>query len=395
MPMKNDGSPIRICFIVDAAYAGGAEKYVSLLASGIDRDAFEPIVLAKTNPRLDVWCGRLAASGVKIVRAPMGLPYRPRDAFAIWEELRRAAPHAVHINMPGPYDGQMGLLAPLARAAGSAAVVVTEHLPRVEPLWKRALVKRVSYSFVDRVLTVSRSNLAHLVGRHGVPEYKTAAVYNGIPKAYGSRRDEWRDVARGSFGLGSSDAGIVFVGSLVERKGMGILLDALGALRGGGWRLLVVGGGEERDAYEAVAREKGLRDKVEFLGELPESEVEKTLCASDLLVLPSFIEGMPYVVIEAMACSLPVVASGIDGIPEATPDGEAGILVPPGDADALRTGVARLLGDAPLRTRLGAAGRRRFERLFTLERHLEEMESMYADLVGVRRRQQGGGVRGR
>ncbi len=59
--------------------------------------------------------------------------------------------------------------APLARAAGSAAVVVTEHLPRVERLWKRALVKRVSYSFVDRVLTVSRSNLAHLVERHGVP----------------------------------------------------------------------------------------------------------------------------------------------------------------------------------------------------------------------------------
>jgi len=67
----------------------------------------------------------------------------------------------------------------------------------------------------------------------------------------------------------------------------------------------VIGGGGERDAYEAAAREKGLRDRVEFLGELPESEVERTLCASDLLVLPSIIEGMPYVVIEAMACSLP------------------------------------------------------------------------------------------
>jgi glycosyltransferase involved in cell wall biosynthesis len=69
--------------------------------------------------------------------------------------------------------------------------------------------------------------------------------------------------------------------------------------------------------------------------------------------------------------------------------------VPPGDADALRSGVARLLGDAALRTRLGAAGRRRFEGLFTLERHLGEMESMYADLVGLPRRHRGGGVRGR
>jgi glycosyltransferase involved in cell wall biosynthesis len=391
--MKNDRSPIRICFTVDAAYAGGAEKYVSLLASGIDRDAFEPIVLARANPRLDDWCGRLAVSGVQVVRAPMDLPFRPRDAFSIWEELWLAAPHVVHINMPGPHDGQMGLLAPLARAAGSAAVVVTEHLPRVEPLWKRALVKRFSYSFVDRVLTVCRSNLAHLTERQGVPEYKTAAVYNGIPKTYGSGRDEWRETSRRSLGLRTSDIGIVFVGSLIERKGMGILLDALGGLRADGWLLFVIGSGEERGAYEVVAREKGLDERVRFLGDLPESEVEKALCACDLLVLPSFIEGMPYVVIEAMACSLPVVASCIDGIPEAAPDGEAGILVPPGDADALRAGVARLLGDESSRTRLGATGRRRFERLFTLERHVGEMESLYADLVGFPRGR--GGDRGR
>jgi glycosyltransferase involved in cell wall biosynthesis len=145
----------------------------------------------------------------------------------------------------------------------------------------------------------------------------------------------------------------------------------------------VVGDGEGREEYEGLARSRGLDDRVAFLGEIPEPDVEKVLFGSDVLVLPSFIEGLPYVVIEAMACSLPVVASRVDGIPEAVPDGEAGLLVPPGDADALRDALSKTAGDGPLRARLGAEGRRRFERLFTLERQVAVMQSLYAGLSGV------------
>jgi glycosyltransferase involved in cell wall biosynthesis len=381
--MKKDNTPIRVCFTVDAGYAGGAERYVYLLATALDREEFDPVVLAKTCPKLDEWCARLAGAGVSVLRVPMDVKSRPRDAVRIWEALRTAAPRVVHVNMPGPYDGQMGLIAPLARAAGVAGVVVTEHLPRVERLWKRALVKTASYAFADRVVTVCRSNLSYLVERHGVPEYKTEAVYNGIPESYGRRREEWREKMRRLLGLRASETGFVFVGSLVERKGLGVLLDALGGLRASPWRLAVVGDGEGREEYEGLARSRGLDDRVAFLGEIPEPDVEKVLFGSDVLVLPSFIEGLPYVVIEAMACSLPVVASRVDGIPEAVPDGEAGLLVPPGDADALRDALSKTAGDGPLRARLGAEGRRRFERLFTLERQVAVMQSLYAGLSGV------------
>jgi glycosyltransferase involved in cell wall biosynthesis len=258
---------------------------------------------------------------------------------------------------------------------------VTEHLPRVERLWKRALVKGASLAFADRVLTVCRSNVHYLVARQGVSERKAEAVYNGIPEAYGRRAEELRGRMRALLGLRSSEAGIVYVGSLVERKGFGVLLDALGGLRAAPWRLFVAGGGG-REEYERLARSLDLDERVVFLGEIPEADVEKVLAASDILALPSFMEGLPYVVLEAMACSVPVAASRVDGIPEAAPDGEAGLLVPPGDSAALRGALARLVGDSRLRAALGRAGRERFEKLFTLERHMAKMESIYAELAG-------------
>ena len=312
----------------------------------------------------------------------MELPFRPHHAVFVRAALRRIEPQIVHVNMPGPYDGQMGLLAPLSRIAGSAGVIVTEHLPRVEWLWKRALVKGFSYHWVDRVLTVCFANVPHLTGRQRVPEHKVEVVYNGINGGYGSVGGAARKQTRRRLGLDQGTAGLVFVGSLIERKGLGVLLDALGGLPGGGWRLLVIGTGDRDEWYRRKSLETGMGDRVRFLGALPEGEVEAVLAASDVFVLPSFMEGMPYVILEAMACSLPVIATRVDGIPEAAPDGEAGLLVPPGDVAALRSAIRRLLEDGVLRTELGESGRRRFERLFTLERHIARMESLYIGMVG-------------
>ena len=384
-PSSTSGQRIRVCFAVDASYAGGAERYILLLASGLDRAVFEPFVLARTGEALDAWCESVTARDIEVVRVPMNMPFRPHHVFRVVSRFSAMAPDIVHVNMPGPYGGQMGLLALLARAAAGARVVVTEHLPRVEYLWKRGLVKGISYSCVDRVLTVSRSNVPFLVGRQRVPEHKIRVVYNGVPAAYGSHRDEWRGAARRELGLDDDTAGIVFAGSLIERKGVGVLLDALDGMSREGWRLFVIGTGNDGPLYERAVKERDLEQFVKFLGDVPEERVERILCASDLLVSPSFMEGMPYVVLEAMACSCPVVATNVDGVPEAAPDGEAAILVLPGDPRGLRAAIERLLGDAALRRTLGGNGRRRFERWFTLDRHVEQMESVYLDLVAERR----------
>lgn len=372
---------MRLCFAVDAPYAGGAERYVSLLASGVDRQLFEPFVLAKDAAGLDGWSRELTASGVPVTRVPMDLPFHPSHVFPLMSALRRIAPHVVHVNMPGPYDGQMGLLAPLSRLAGCAGVVTTEHLPRVERLAKRAAVKALSYAFVDRVLTVCRANEPYLAGRQGVPAHKIGVVYNGIRATYGSGRHGKREERRRALGLEPGGFGLVFVGSLEDRKGLGVLIEGLAGVAGADWRLFVVGTGERESAYREISRERGIGDRLRFLGGLSEEEVEGVLCASDALVLPSFMEGMPYVILEAMACSLPVIATRVDGIPEAAPDGDSALLVEPGDAAGLGAAIRRLADDEPLRKTLGERGRRRFERLFTLDRHISRMQSIYFDLV--------------
>jgi glycosyltransferase involved in cell wall biosynthesis len=370
---------------VDASYAGGAERYVSMLAGGLDRSVFEPMILARRGTGLDRWCEELSDHGVTVVRVPMDMPFRPHHAVPVYRSLQSLLPHILHINVPGPYDGQMGLLAPLARMAGCPRVIVTEHLPRVERLWKRAVVKRIAYNWVDGVLTVCRSNVRYLIERQRVAADKIDVVYNGIPSAYGSRRNERRTDLRDLLGLQEDTVGIVYVGSLIERKGIGMLLEALSRIEKNRVRLFVIGTGDDRAAYEDTARRLGLHDRVSFRGDVTAGEVEDTLCAADLLVAPSFMEGMPYVILEAMACSLPVVASRVDGIPEAAPDGEVGMLVPVGDTETLREAIERVIGDAHLRHILGQKGRKRFKELFTLERHIARMQLHYLKVLQGRR----------
>jgi len=374
---------IEVCYIVDALYAGGAERYVALLAGALDRGRFAPSVLMKKGAAMETWRREMLARGIPVTEIDMNLPFRPPDAFTVFAALERLRPDIVHVNIPGPYDGQMGLAAPLARFAGASGVVVTEHLPMVERLAKRAFVKGIAYRWVDRVLTVCRANVPYLIERQKVPAAKIEVIHNALPAGFGRGKDFDRGSARENYGLMPGCAGIAFVGALSERKGLPVLLRALQLLETKGWRLLVAGDGEERGRYERAASDMGLGERVRFLGNVPEREVERLLRAADVLVLPSYMEAMPYVILEAMACALPVVASGIYGITEMTVDGETGILVPAGDSERLSGALRALLADDALRRRMGENARKRFEKYFTLDRQIDKIQSVYLQLAGL------------
>lgn len=163
---------------------------------------------------------------------------------------------------------------------------------------------------------------------------------------------------------GSEDGGrdsfhLVFVGRLAGVKGAPLLLDAVARLAAArpGLRLTLVGDGPERPALEARAAELGLGARVAFTGYLTQDQVADTLARADALALPSFAEGVPVVLMEAMATGLPVVTTRIMGIPELVEDGVSGLLVPPGDLDALTAALDRLAGDPAGAAAMGRAGR--------------------------------------
>jgi glycosyltransferase involved in cell wall biosynthesis len=302
---------------------------------------------------------------------------------AIARALESYAPQVVHINMPGPYDGQNGLLAPVARMAGARAVVVTEHLPMVRRWWKRALVKRLAYRFVDAALTVAEANVPFLVDRQRVPKEKVRVVHNGLDERFGMAA-AGRDGLREDIGVAAGRVVIAFVGNLLRHKGLHRVVRALLELGSDDWHLVIVGTGPEGERSRARLVREGLEGRATFLGRLSPRDVESVLSAVDVLALPSTIEGMPYVILEAMASGVPVVAGDVFGIPEMIDDGVHGFLVDPTDRSALSLALGRLVTDEALRRRMGAAARERFQREFTLSRQVRAVESVYLEALGLR-----------
>jgi glycosyltransferase involved in cell wall biosynthesis len=171
---------------------------------------------------------------------------------------------------------------------------------------------------------------------------------------------------------------ILFVGRLATVKGVRILLDAFARICEAHpeARLTLVGDGDERAAIEAHARALGCDNAVRFAGYLNQDEVADELARADLFALPSFAEGVPVVLMEAMAARLPVLATRVAGIPELVEDGVAGRLVPPGDVAAFATALDALLRDPEGRAAMGAAGRARVESEFHIEMEARKLGRM-------------------
>jgi len=147
-------------------------------------------------------------------------------------------------------------------------------------------------------------------------------------------------------------------------------------------RLHLVGNGPELAACRELVREMGLGDRVVFLGE--RFDVPALLSQSQVFVLASRHEGLPISILEAMRAGLPVVATGVGGIPEAVENGVTGLLTPRGDASALASALGALLADSALRARMGASGRQRFLRHFTADRMVGDTRAIYNELLEER-----------
>nr|WP_255616501.1 glycosyltransferase [Microvirga puerhi] len=170
---------------------------------------------------------------------------------------------------------------------------------------------------------------------------------------------------------------LLFVGRLQHQKGIDVLLRAMTQVASPDMELLVVGDGPERNMLKAMAREFAIQDNVMFHGWADRSELPILYQSADIFVLPSRDEGMPNVLLEAMASGLPAIATRISGSEELVVDGETGFLVPPDDANTLANAISLLSADSSLRENLGRNARVRVEREF----NWRAVAEAYLDLV--------------
>ena len=170
---------------------------------------------------------------------------------------------------------------------------------------------------------------------------------------------------------------LLFVGRLTPIKGVRVLIEAfaLACRDRPGLQLALLGDGTDRRELEALAAPLG--DRVQFLGYGSQQDVARELAASDALVLPSFAEGLPVVLMEAMASARPVIATAVAGVPELVEDGVSGLLVPAGDMAGLAAQIGRLADDADLRRRMGQAGRRKVVAEFDIRQEAARIGALF------------------
>lgn len=183
----------------------------------------------------------------------------------------------------------------------------------------------------------------------GIDPRRTTVVPNPAPEAPALPP---RDELRASF-CSPDRALLAFAGRLTEQKDVGTLLAALRRLPGA--TLALLGDGPERERLERLARELGLGERTQFLGAGGREDVLRLSRAADAVVLSSTWENLPHTVVEALSVGTPVVATSVGGVPEVVEDGVNGLLVPPGDVEALAEALRRVTEEPGLRDRLAAA----------------------------------------
>jgi len=287
------------------------------------------------------------------------------EAVALLEWAVRAGVRHVHVHFANP----AATVAMLAAASGKIEFSVSVHGPDVfydvagslleEKVRRARFVRCISY--------FCRSQLMRLVPH--TEWHKLHIVRCGVDPLVFCRRPAQRNTA----------PNIICVGRLVPAKAQHLLLAACKTLRDRGhkFRVTFLGDGADREALKTLALQCCLAECTTFtLGVKPE-QVNEHLDRADIMVLPSFAEGLPVVLMEAMAKEIPCVSSRIMGIPELIEHEQNGLLTAPSDLDDLVAQIERLLQDGDLRARLGREGRKKVVAEFILERTAELMYALF------------------
>ena len=225
--------------------------------------------------------------------------------------------------------------------------------------------------FVVTVSEHNRAHLARLCGDHAGA--RVQRLYNGVDLA-----------AFGDAPVGDPGR-ILCVARLVEKKGIADLIDACARLRARGIRFScrIIGDGPLRAPMAQRIRDLDLGEQVCLVGALPHERVTEELAGSGLLALPCVVardgnrDGLPTVILEAMASARPVISTRVTGIPEMVEDGVTGFVTEPGDPESLAGAIARLIEDPPLARRMGEAGRRRAEERFSLSTNVGLLHELF------------------
>lgn len=376
-----EAGKIRLLLVESGRAVGGTERVVWELATRLPAARFDVHVWLSPDPGVDEFADALAHAGIAVDRvAEVDRRFDVKGMLATWSRLRRLRPDLLHVHHVWPAADRY--LALIARAARVPHLVVTEHIVGRSHSSGQRMLKRDELSRAEAVTAVTGAIAETLARDYGIEPGRVRIVPNGADPPEVEREAEVARRWRERFLPTPLKPLWVVAGRLEEQKGHDVLFDALARLvaKGVDFTLAVAGEGSRRSWLEQQALSRGLAPRVQFVGQL--DDVAGLLAAADAVLLPSRWEGLPLVLLEAMARGRPIVASAVGGVPDAIEDGVHGTLVPPGDAEALAAALEQLHRSADRAWRHGRAAAQRVRERYTWRAVVDEFEAVYDDVLG-------------
>ncbi len=367
----------KILLVIGQLGFGGAERQLLYLLQGLDRSKFNPLVCVLKPGEMIPEFQSIDVPIVNLKRYP------PRyDILRLLSFLaltRRWRPDLIHSVLGN-------IFAFIAAQICGVPHLISERNIEPPTCEDKNLLQRwmepVMFSRADAIVANSQAGAAIAERTKGARPEKIYVVPNGIDtKAFDTLRSP--QAMRRQLELHQDRFTIGIIGSIVgNRKDHATFLRAMQSLTqrcGPKFQVVCVGGGPKLEEARSLARQLGLGDRILFTG--VRADVPEILSALDLVVSSSQWEGMPNVIMEAMAGSKPVVATAVGGTPELVIPGETGLLVPPRDPEAIAQACQKMIENPGQALKMGKAGRSRIEKFFSIEKMVRDTENIYQRLL--------------
>jgi len=369
--------PLRVALAVGLGRIAGTERHVLELARAFDRKEVEvTVIVFSAGPLVD----KLRSEGFPVTVLRKRARFDPFLVIRLALLFRGGSFDIVH----GHPERLACLAAKLARVPG---VIMTYHLlgsqasDSIEPSRLWIFLEKLRTRAVDFTIAVSRTDARVLIEKFGRTLESIRFIANGIDPSLIPEADKQKVCLE--FGLDPSAPLLSTAARLSRQKGLEFLIhgfkEVLGVFPEAS--LLVVGEGELETELKNLTSQLGLGSRIIFTGY--RDDVVNIVASSDLFVLPSLWEGMPYALLEAMLASRPVVTTSVSS--EVVSDNDTGFVVPPSDSAALARAITKILSDPELGARMGKSGRERLKSQFSAERMARETLEVYNGVLRKKR----------
>ena len=377
--------PIRVAYVLTPITFGGAEKVSLNFLSNVDRKQIDLHVIALVRPweKPPLLLEEVKRLGITYTTLPTRVrpgadPLRIlRVIWALYRIFRQQRFDLLHTH---GYFADICAL-PIARLCRIPALSTCHGFINTD--WKLQLNNRMdlwSLRLCKRVLAVS-DGIRNGLEERGINKEKIRVITNAVPvPSLAMQNDKDRRCFRQQHGISPEEFVFVYVGRLSEEKGLHYLLEAFSGLIRSAIcaRLVLIGDGPQLKMLEQRVAELDLERQVSLTGF--QKQISPWLAIADCFVLPSLTEGTPMALLEAMAAGVPIVATGVGGVPDVITNGVNGLLVPCANAEALRDGMSRIIAHPELREKYRCEARKTVESRYSVQPWCQKILQIYQDL---------------